>query len=893
MENIEIQIKTNIPQVTGETTSLRQQVKDLRKEMESTEVGTDAYNQSILKLSSAMHELKDQQELLKNSSGDLDVVFGNLQQVSSGVASGFSAVSAAVTLVGGNSEDLQKTMVKLQTGIALVQGLKGFEGFGKKIKALMTSMKAMVGITNTQSAAMKGLAAANTTTATTTKLVSVAMKGLKAALISTGIGAIVVLVGALVNGLGKLWDWLKTNTARTNEYAGANDKLTASFEVENHALDNEIKLLNASGAATADVIKKKQELIDKQIRETKATIENIKARNRQIEADRNWLQKVFGTGKKEIKENEEEIKNLEETVKNLEQTAEDLNYDYQAEEIKSQKEIQKKREEAAKKAMEDSKKLRDEQIKNAKEVGKALKQELDAIVKKYTESIQSIRSVNSILDLRTINEPLSDVDAWIQVYGTDPEKMKTGLSGVLNSLVDYGISEAEELRDKALAKAKNDDEKSEIIKNFQDSIKEIYSAAYPEALKKAKELAKEYGNPLDTALASGESYASRDSKAISKTFTDRFNSLNHLYKEGIIDYKEYYDTLLNIQDEYNMAVAEFEAQYAKELESSEERASQLRYNYAIKPLEYQKEVGEKFLNELDIQLAEINSKYEDNSAALEADMRTYEGTGQWVETLTQRYKQQKEFIEREKQLEKETTDARKLKITEQLLDNTLTFDQRAELYAQLEQLDRDHLVAQAEFNASSAELDHDFVQNMISTVNQGIDAFNSLGNAMVSLSQANVAEYQRQLEAGELSQEEFDELRKKEAKKQAGIQRAVAIMQTAQGIATVWAQAAQLGPIAGPIVAATQTAAYLVNLAAQLKTINTAEKSALSGGSSSQSPNVSASLLTSDAYQTTLSDDTTANLQSTNRTTNRVYVVESDITAAQDKSKTTVSTATF
>ena len=118
METIDIQIKSNAPEITKETTSLRQQVRELRKEMESCAVGTDEYTAALQKLANVTHEYKDQQEEIRNSAGDLGTVFDNLQSVSSNVAAGFSAVNAITTLFGANSENLQKVMVKLQAGMA-------------------------------------------------------------------------------------------------------------------------------------------------------------------------------------------------------------------------------------------------------------------------------------------------------------------------------------------------------------------------------------------------------------------------------------------------------------------------------------------------------------------------------------------------------------------------------------------------------------------------------------------------------------------------------------------------------------------------------------------------------------------------------------------------------
>ena len=120
-------------------------------------------------------------------------------------------------------------------------------------------------------------------------------------------------------------------------------------------------------------------------------------------------------------------------------------------------------------------------------------------------------------------------------------------------------------------------------------------------------------------------------------------------------------------------------------------------------------------------------------------------------------------------------------------------------------------------------------------------------------------------------------------------------MQTAAGIATVWAQASKLGVIIGPIIAAVQTAAYVANMAAQIKSIKTALQAGIAGDTSggTSTPDTSFTLTSPDAYQNTLSDEVQTDLQANAKDNQRVYVLESDITSKQDNVKSAVTTSTF
>ena len=241
MDTIQIEIKSNAPQVEKETTSLRQQVRELRKEMESCAVGSKEYNDALAKLATTTHDFKDQQEAIRNSAGDLGTALSNVQGVATGIVSGFSAVNAVMTLTGSNTEDLQKAMVSLQAGIALVQGMQGLEGLPKTINAAVTSLKSLFTATTKETAATGALATSQGFLATVTKGVSNAFKGLKTALLSSGIGGILVLVGALATAMAALVGVIRNNLQAENEFKDTNEKLNESFATQNEALDLQIK----------------------------------------------------------------------------------------------------------------------------------------------------------------------------------------------------------------------------------------------------------------------------------------------------------------------------------------------------------------------------------------------------------------------------------------------------------------------------------------------------------------------------------------------------------------------------------------------------------------------------------------------------------------------------
>lgn len=108
------------------------------------------------------------------------------------------------------------------------------------------------------------------------KLLSLGLKGIKAAIAATGIGALVVLSGELINLLFKGVDALKgwvsgANKAKrqADELKSAMDALNESFEATNDAVDFEVRKMEAMGKSYEDIYNYKKKYLQQQIQDTK------------------------------------------------------------------------------------------------------------------------------------------------------------------------------------------------------------------------------------------------------------------------------------------------------------------------------------------------------------------------------------------------------------------------------------------------------------------------------------------------------------------------------------------------------------------------------------------------------------------------------------------------
>ena len=122
---------------------LRQEIKKYQSEVLSAEEGTEEWRQAIQKLGDAKHRLVDMNEMAKLATNDIGEQLSALTSVGSGVASAFGAVQGVMTLVGKDTENLQKQMVKMQAVMAIVQGAQGIDGMIKGLKGLSMTIKTL------------------------------------------------------------------------------------------------------------------------------------------------------------------------------------------------------------------------------------------------------------------------------------------------------------------------------------------------------------------------------------------------------------------------------------------------------------------------------------------------------------------------------------------------------------------------------------------------------------------------------------------------------------------------------------------------------------------------------------------------------------------------------
>lgn len=246
--------------------NLRAQIKQYRNDVLNAEEGTEEWTIAMQNLSNASFQLRDMNEQARYSVDDLGEQLSNINTIATGLAGGFNAVQGAVALFGGESENLEKIMVRLQAGIAVVQGLQGLEGM----------KDAITGVSNVFNSKLIP------TIKNVTKLIG-----------KTGwLAVILAVVSAITIVISKIKEWKEKNDEHNQSLARTNqllDEKEKRLTKEDRQFEREINLLKARGL-TEDEEYTKRLARNKQLEKTEmAILKNlIKSRDKYAEGSANW-----------------------------------------------------------------------------------------------------------------------------------------------------------------------------------------------------------------------------------------------------------------------------------------------------------------------------------------------------------------------------------------------------------------------------------------------------------------------------------------------------------------------------------------------------------------------------------------------------------------------------
>lgn len=218
---IQLEVQDNVQ-------SVKKQFAEAKKELQQMAAAYGENSVQAIEAAKRAAQLKDiiddSGEAIKNLQGG--GAFQALGSSLTSTASGFSAVQGALGLVGVEGEKVQEALLKVQSAMALAEGLKGLEDAGRAFGAL------------------KAIALDT-------------FKGIKGALLATGIGVFITALGVLVAN----WEKVSEAIGLTNKRQEAlNSTLEDYRKGAADAIGKTQKVKSAFDLARSGVISKEEAL---------------------------------------------------------------------------------------------------------------------------------------------------------------------------------------------------------------------------------------------------------------------------------------------------------------------------------------------------------------------------------------------------------------------------------------------------------------------------------------------------------------------------------------------------------------------------------------------------------------------------------------------------------
>ena len=264
MENkkvITVDIQTNATQAGDSITNFKKALKDanvellqMRQNFGDTSQEAIAAAQKVAGLKDAIGDAKAQADAFKPGGG-----FQAVAQAGQVAASGFAAAQGAMALFGAESEDVQKTLLKVQSAMAMAQGIGQLAEAGDAFSNL--------------------------------KAVAInAFNGIKAAIGSTGIGLLVIALGAIYAYWDDITEAVSGVSAEQKKLNAETAKNVAAENEKTAQLGNQDNILKLQGKSEREILQIKNKQIDANIKAAEIQITNQKVANKAAEegAKRNY-----------------------------------------------------------------------------------------------------------------------------------------------------------------------------------------------------------------------------------------------------------------------------------------------------------------------------------------------------------------------------------------------------------------------------------------------------------------------------------------------------------------------------------------------------------------------------------------------------------------------------
>lgn len=872
--------------------------------------------------------------------------FESVQKIATGVASGFAALQGVTALLGIENENLEKTLVKVQSAMAIAQGIGGlkdlYEGiarwgvaFGDTAKAaqeMSDVVETVNTVTEAGAAATNAAAAANTANAAAaaadttakgaqavaTEGATVAQKGLNAAMKANPIGLIITAITALIG----LFAWLKDDII---ELLGGTEKMNAVWDkckVVMAGVGNVIKqvvlgpikalitsiktiagslgkLFSGDFSGAWNTLKDGVKELANGIKDTYDVIGNYQ------EAAGKKASEIEDKRRREEAEKRE--KELNDYVKDMEAKS-DKDWKYSEEGKKAYQELYKKRMEMYDKDSDEYKQAQRDMWMYNNEYQSRINKKEEESHKKRQEALKQALEKEKQIKEKALQEYQNLVTSYTM---TDEEKLREQERARLKALKDAkdnglfsSLEQFKEQRQKLLDKMSQDEQKFFFDKQLKEF--ETYFKKMDNMLKSAQTNFK-----FNVEMMGGEGVFDYIDTTI-KNFEKVGGNIDILSEdiknalEGIVITPDLEAKMLHILTTYDTQiegtadkmkklqyrVKQFTEEYGADSELTVQATQEL-YNIMFRLTDLQME---KFKEISDVRVKVLEETIEDEQKAMERrqlllqqEYLEYETSNNHLWEFGNNYLSQ---MYKRWNAEDEIHKARIASMQEMVaaykaasMDMQLTEEERIKAKAEAEKLETQIERESLDYILAVNQRKAEANDNYVNAIQDSLGGISQILGDVASAWETSI---QAQVDAGEISEEEGE----KQMESMRGIQSAIALINALSSAVSAYNSMASI-PYVGPALGAAAAAAALASGIAQVVAINKVKKGD-KGGSSTRYAEMTP---TAPEYNPTSVTNVTGGQETENlanaMTKAPIYVTVKDIDTAQNKVRVREKESTF
>ena len=354
-EQLNLEINIDNSDSSAKLGTLKKQLREAQNEVQTLSDKFGATSDQAIEAAKRAGQLKDAIGDAKSLTDAFnpDAKFKALTASLSGVAGGFSAVQGAIALFGVESEQVEKTLLKVQSAMAVSQGLQSVGEAVDSFRQLGAVIKSTTAFKVLDNATTRVATIVTRTFGLAVDTTAFSFKALKVAIASTGIGVLIVALGFVIE---KMLTFANASEEATKKQKELNEQIAEG--TKQGLADNEkfvesatkLKLARAKlrGASEKELFDIEQQAIKDRIRlrenayeellktdgkaATQIAEQNTEANSQlelnQIEFETKQRERRLAENQKRIEEEKERIKQANKLLEESEKRRIELNKEF-------------------------------------------------------------------------------------------------------------------------------------------------------------------------------------------------------------------------------------------------------------------------------------------------------------------------------------------------------------------------------------------------------------------------------------------------------------------------------------------------------------------------------------------------------------------------------------